>query len=68
MICINCGNEIANPAVNCPHCGYRFTVDTNMYCPNLEGLKCPFTGERCTKGTAFALCPVKQKADRESII
>lgn len=66
MICINCGNEIYNPRVKCPHCGYIFTANTSNMCPNLTGPICPFTKKICNKGVAFMTCPEKIKADKEA--
>lgn len=67
MICINCGNEIKNPKVNCPHCGYRFTANESIMCPNLyNGPICPFTRKICNKGIDFMTCSHKLKADREA--
>ncbi len=64
MNCFVCGKPITNSEVNCPHCGYRFTVDDNRYCPNSRFGVCSVTENMCTKGINFQECPIKIELDR----
>ena len=66
MFCFACKKPIRTQSVNCPHCGYRFTVDENNYCPNSNYGVCSITENMCTRGTQFQLCPTKLEADKNS--
>ena len=65
MYCFACGKPINNPNINCPHCGYRFTVDSSKYCPNSKYGVCQITENMCNRGINFQECPIKIELDRK---
>lgn len=65
MKCFVCKAILTNINLPCPKCGYKFSADTNEYCPNNKFGKCELSGEMCTQGINYSLCPVKAKADSE---
>ena len=65
MNCFACGKPILDPNKNCPHCGYRFTVDDNRICPNSKYGVCQITENMCTRGISYQNCPTKIELDRE---
>jgi len=66
MNCFACGKPITNKNVNCPYCGYRFTVDEDNYCPNCNFGVCAITENMCNKGIYFQDCNIKEEAERKS--
>ena len=66
MKCFSCQQEIENGNKPCPHCGYQFTMEWDMLCPNAEDGICLLNEMPCAYGYDWQKCQIKSKAENES--
>lgn len=63
--CFACGQPLRNPKDPCPNCGYQFTADNNLKCPNISFGNCNLTGNLCQHSGHYGKCPIKNEVERE---